>query len=121
MKNTDLSCGPSPVTVEEKIKIGRSQPGFYSWMTAEGLRVHSNDVSCQKHSYCFTDVACLSSLPNQHSSVHFLLSFDKFLSEGFGRLINHHSSLAHFKGRSSGQSPWEVLRGHFWFTEKWDN
>lgn len=60
------------------------------------------------------DVAYLSSRPNQNSWVHFLLlSLDEFLSEGFGRLISHHSSLARFKGRTSGQAPWEVLRGHY--------
>ena len=64
--------------------MGRSQPGFYSWLTAEGLHVCLNDVSCQKHSYCFIDVAYLSSLPDQNSWVHFLLLFlDEFLSEGF--------------------------------------
>lgn len=33
---------------------------------------------------------------------YFLLSLEAFLSERFGRLINHHSSLARFKGEPQG-------------------
>ena len=62
----------------------------------------------------FINVVYLSSRPDQNNWVHFLLlSLDVFLREGISRLISYHSALARFKGRTSGQSPWEVLRGHY--------